>query len=254
MSSKSTILLAILVLGAALLFTSYLGAQEDAAAGTQPDIPAQPGTKDMQLTDLLKQGGAIGLLIVLMSVVTVALVVEHFLTINKERLIPSELVENLHNALEAKDVDEARRLCEESPSLLGQTVGAGLEQVGGMFGFFDIQNAIQEVSERYVGRLFRKLSYLTFISATAPMLGLLGTVTGMMSAFNMIAQKGGKANPADLAGGISGALITTCFGLIIAIPAMFFVSIFRNRIDGLVAECEAVIARLMGRFKQPDQT
>jgi len=255
MSSKTTILFAILVLFAAAFCANYLTAQEAAqgapeVADDELSVPSQPGRKAVSIGDLVKNGGVIGIIIILLSLGTVALVVEHFLTINREKLIPAQLVENLRKLLDDKQYDEASKLCEESPSLLGQSIGAGLNQVGAMFGFFDMQNAIQEVSERYVGRLYRKLSYLSFIAASAPMLGLLGTVTGMMASFNVIAEKGGKANPSDLAGGISGALTTTCFGLAVAIPAMFFVSLFRNRIDSLVAESEAVVERLMGRFRQ----
>jgi len=252
MSNKATIVLVLLVLIALVWFAGYLQAQEEAEDDLE--IPAQSGQESVSIWGVVTSGGRIGWLILLMSVVMVALVVEHFLSINSNKLVPPDLVNDLQKQLDAKQYAQARKMCEESDSLLGQAVGAGLAQVGAMFGFFDMQTAIQEVSERYVGRLNRKLSYLSFIAATAPMLGLLGTVTGMMDAFNQIASKGGKANPSDLAWGISGALTTTCFGLTVAIPALFFVAIFRNRIDSLVAESEAVVERLMSRFKQPEQT
>jgi biopolymer transport protein ExbB len=118
-----------------------------------------------------------------------------------------------------------------------------------MFGFFDMQNAMQEVSEREVSKLYRKLEYLSFIASTTPMLGLLGTVTGMIGSFNTIAASGGTANPSDLAGNISMALVTTCMGLIVAIPTMFFVAFFRKRIDSFVAESETVVEKLMGHFR-----
>jgi biopolymer transport protein ExbB len=121
--------------------------------------------------------------------------------------------------------------------------------MGAMFGFFDMQNAMQEVSEREVSKLYRKLEYLSFIATTSPMLGLLGTVTGMISSFNEIRKAEGAANPSDLAGGISMALVTTCMGLIVAIPTMFFVAFFRKRIDGFVAESETVVEKLMGHFR-----
>ncbi len=82
------------------------------------------------------------------------------------------------------------------------------------------------------------------------MLGLLGTVTGMIRAFNQIAITEGTAKPSQLAGGISEALVTTCMGLVVAIPTMFFVSQFRNRVDSCVAETESVVEKLMGRFRQ----
>ena len=94
------------------------------------------------------------------------------------------------------------------------------------------------------------LEYLGFIAATAPMLGLLGTVTGMIAAFNEIAATEGAATPSQLAGGISEALVTTCLGLMVAIPVMFFVAFFRNRIDSYVAEAETVVEKLMGHVRK----
>ena len=80
--------------------------------------------------------------------------------------------------------------------------------------------------------------------------GPLGTVTGMIRSFNQIAITEGAARPSQLAGGISEALVTTCMGLVVAIPTMFFVSFFRNRIDSCVAEAETVVEKLMGRFRK----
>jgi len=164
-------------------------------------------------------------------------------------MLPEELTEELGEHIEKKRYDKAREVCAEDGSFLAQVVGAGLNQVGAMFGFFDMQNAMQEVSEREISKLYRKLEYLSFIASTTPMLGLLGTVTGMIASFNTIAASGGAANPSDLAGGISMALVTTCMGLIVAIPTMFFVAFFRKRIDSYVAESETVVEKLMGHFR-----
>ncbi len=203
----------------------------------------------ISLWSTIQSGGWIGLLIVLMSIVAVALVVEHLITIRRDRLVPPELVQELDLSLAQGSPAQARASCSESDSFLARVVEAGLDQIGSMFGFFDIQNAMQEVSEREVSRLYRKLDYLGFIASSAPMLGLLGTVTGMIQAFNTIAMTEGMARPSELAEGISQALVTTCMGLIVAIPAMFFVSLFRNRIEGIVAEAETAVEKLMGRYR-----
>ena len=86
------------------------------------------------------------------------------------------------------------------------------------------------------------------------MMGLLGTVTGMITAFNQIAQTEGTARPSQLAGGISEALVTTCMGLIVAIPTMFFVSLFRNRIQSYIAQTEVEVEKLMARFRKQATT
>ena len=208
------------------------------------------GHREVTLWSTIKAGGWIGLLVILMSIGSVALIVEHFFSIRRERILPGGLEGNLAEQLAREEYATAAETCRRDESFLAKVVEAGLGRRGGMFGFFDMQNAMQEVSEREVSRLYRKLEYLSFIAAAAPMLGLLGTVTGMIRSFNTIAMTEGAAKPSDLAGGISEALVTTCMGLIVAIPTMFFVSQFRNRIDSYVAEAETIVERLMGRFRE----
>jgi len=228
------------------------------AVGAQTATAADEGTeapraKEVSLWGTIKAGGLIGFIIILMSMGSVGLIVEHFLSITRDKLIPDALEAELHGMLEDEEYEEAQEVCAADGSFLAEVVGAGLTQVGSMFGYFDMEKAMQEVSEREVSRLYRKIEYLSFIASTAPMMGLLGTVTGMISAFNEIAASEGSADPAQLAGGISMALVTTCMGLVVAIPTMFFVSFFRNRIDAIVAEAGAVVERLMGRFRQGAQ-
>jgi biopolymer transport protein ExbB len=218
------------------------------AQSTAPSTDEEP--REVTLWSTIKAGGLIGLMVILMSVASVALIVEHFFSIRRERILPGGLEASLDEQLATEEYTAAAEACRKDDSFLGKVVEAGLSRRGGMFGFFDMQNAMQEVSEREISRLHRKLEYLSFIAAAAPMLGLLGTVTGMIRSFNTIAATEGAAKPSDLAGGISEALVTTCMGLIVAIPTMFFVSQFRNRIDGYIAEAETVVERLMGRFRE----
>lgn len=219
-------------------------------AQTTQDAGDDGEPRKVSLWTTVKAGGLIGLLVILMSVAAVALIIEHFFSIRRERILPSLLEQALEEQLDAGSYEAACDLCRQDDSFLARVIDAGLSQRGGMFGFFDMQNAMQEVSEREVSKLYRKLEYLSFIAAAAPMLGLLGTVTGMISSFNTIAATEGAAKPSDLAGGISEALVTTCMGLIVAIPTMFFVSQFRNRIDSYVAEAETIVERLIGRFRR----
>jgi len=218
--------------------------------GTASDetTPTEESSR-ISLWSTIVAGGPIGFVIILASLVAVALAVENFISIRRERMVPEELSETLGDCIQEKQYEKAKEVCAEDGSFLAQVVGAGLNQVGAMFGFFDMQNAMQEVSEREVSKLYRKLEYLSFIASTTPMLGLLGTVTGMIGSFNTIAASGGTANPSDLAGNISMALVTTCMGLIVAIPTMFFVAFFRKRIDSFVAESETVVEKLMGHFR-----
>ncbi len=222
-----------------------------AAAQAPPDsADAQVGGKKISLWRMIRAGGFIGFVIILLSLVATALIIEHFLSIRRDRLVPPVLADRLGAFLDAGQHEQAQHECEQDASFLGAVVNAGLGQRGGMFGFFDMQTAMQEVSEREVSKLYRKIEYLAFIAGAAPMLGLLGTVTGMIVSFNVIAQSEGTAKPSQLAEGIWEALITTVEGLVVAIPVMFFVSFFRGRIDSFVAEAEVVVEKLMGRFRK----
>ena len=215
-------------------------AQTDAAAVDQP----------ISLWSTIAAGGLIGYLILIMSLVSVSFIIEHFVSIRKGVFLPEQLEQQLDETLEQNNIDHALEICKDDDSFLAMVISSGLQRAGSVFGFFDMQSAMQETSEREISRLYRKLEYLTFIAASAPMLGLLGTVTGMIASFNQIALTEGTAKPSQLAGGISEALVTTCLGLVVAIPTMFFVAFFRNRIDGYIAETETVVERLMGRFRK----
>jgi len=245
--SKRWVLVAMVVALLALVMHAVPMLAADQAPA--PPSGAAPGGH-LSWWGTIAAGGVIAYLIIVMSLVAVALVIEHFLSIRREQLIPGPLVSAMDELLAAKDYRRAQDVCAADGSYLAQVIGSGLNQIGAMFGFFDMQSAMQEVSERQVSKLYRKLEYLSFIAATAPMLGLLGTVTGMIRSFNKIALAEGTARPSQLAGGISEALITTCLGLVVAIPTMFFVAFFRNRIDGYVAEAETIVEKLMGRFRK----
>lgn len=204
----------------------------------------------VSMWETIETGGIIGYTIILFSLVAAALIFEHFMSIRRKTLLPVEFIEKIEEQLNTKQYADAQEECENNKSFIAAVVSVGLGHIGSMFGFFDMQNAMQEVAEREVGRLYRKLEYLSFIAVSAPMLGLLGTVTGMIGAFDTISRTEGAAKPSQLAGDISEALITTCMGLIVAIPTTFFVSFFRNRIDAYVSEAESIVEKLMGRFRQ----
>ena len=214
-----------------------------------PEDAAGPQSK-ISLWSTIASGRLVGVVIMIISLVAAALIIENFISIRRDKLVPEDLVSELAEHLEAEDYERAIEVGSENESFLGVVIAAGLRQRGSAFGFFEMQNAMQEVSERQVSKMYRKLEYLSFIGAVSPILGLLGTVTGMIRAFNQIALTEGMAKPSQLAGGISEALVTTCMGLIVAIPTMFFATFFRNRIDSFIAEAETIVDKLMGRFRK----
>jgi biopolymer transport protein ExbB len=222
---------------------------EPSAPATPPsssEPPAPP--KQRTLLDTIRAGGYIGVIIILLSIVAVGFIVEHSLTIRKQRLMPPAVVEQLEDLIAAGDLAAAVKCCEDprNYSLASEVVLAAVERhQSSEFGFAEYKSAAEEAGEEYTARLYRKTDALAVIGAIAPMLGLFGTVEGMMESFNTIASRGGAARPDELADSIGKALVTTWLGLIVAIPSMVAFSYFRNKIDSLVSECGKRIERLL---------
>jgi len=187
-------------------------------------------------------------IILAMSVLCVFAIVDHCLAITRRRILPGGLMEELERLVLHGEMQRAMQMCrdQENYSMATELVLAGLERFhNSEFGFADYRTAVEEAGEDLTGRLYRRTELLSVIGSVAPMLGLLGTVLGMIEAFTTIASRQGMATPQELAGGIGDALITTLLGLIVAIPAMVALSYFRNRIDSLVAEAGKRIERIL---------
>jgi biopolymer transport protein ExbB len=235
-----------------------LGAQEDKNPTVGSESPAGVSSlaaarttspiKHRTFIDSVKAGGYIGIIIILMSIVAVAFVIEHSLTIRKERLMPEAVMDQLEETIAHGDLKAAIGICEDprNYSLATDVVLAGLERFqSSEFGFADYKTAVEEAGEDNTARLYRKTDGLNIIGVIAPMLGLFGTVEGMMESFNIIASTEGAAQPYQLADSISKALVTTWLGLVVAIPAMVAFSYFRNKIDSLVSECGKRVERIL---------
>jgi len=209
---------------------------------------APADAKMPSLLDLFWASGAIGMIICLSSMVALGFVVEHAMSIRHARLIPADVVKQLDGLISSGQIDAALEFVRQpqNDSLVSEVVRAGLERYrNSEFGFAEYRAAVEEAGEDYTSKLYRKTEALNVIGAVAPMLGLLGTVQGMILAFNTIAARGGLARPDELAGSISLALVTTFEGLVVAIPTMVAFSFFRNRIDSLVAEAGKRVEQLM---------
>lgn len=196
---------------------------------------------------LINAGGTIGFLIIGLSVAMVALIVEHLLSIRRRALMPPGLAEDLHKLIAAGQYAQAEKVCREQPSFLSYVVVSGLQDIG--LGYSAVEKAMEDASQEQAARLYRKIEYLSVIGAIAPMLGLMGTVWGMILAFSEFAQ---KANPqvAEFAPGISRALVTTLLGLCVAVPALASFFLFRNRIDEMVAEIALKAEAILSPYKR----
>ena len=200
------------------------------------------------IADVFANAGVIGWIIVLISIVSMALIIENFMTIKRDKLAPPDVIDELEALFDEENFQEALELCEQERTYFTNVVQAGLAKLG--HPFETIQSAVREMEEEESVKLFQKIGWLSLISASAPMMGLLGTVTGMFITFGTIASAGGSVSPAILAGGIKLALVTTIFGLIVAIPVGGFFFVFRNRVVRTSIEVNAIAEDLFERFRK----
>jgi biopolymer transport protein ExbB len=192
--------------------------------------------------ELVKAGGWMMLPIVLCSVVALAIIAERLWTLRPSRVTPPHLLGQVWRWIQDKQLnsDKLKELRAASP--LGQILAAGL--ANSKHGREVMKECIEEAAARVIHELERYLNALGTIAGIAPLLGLLGTVLGMIEIFSSF-MGSGMANASQLAGGISTALITTAAGLFVAIPALFFHRYLQRRIDELVVGMEQEAIKLV---------
>jgi len=210
---------------------------------------AGDGALNYTLVDLIKFGGWVGYVIIAMSVVAVALVVEYAMSLRPKSLTPDDDVAELEKLIAAGAYDDvATRLADKDCSFVTTVVARGVKEHDR--GYDAMVKAMEDTADELTGKLLRKIEHLNIIANIAPMLGLLGTVMGMVNSFNQISVSVGGVDPRRLAGGIFEALMTTVMGLIVAIPALYAFGIFRNRVDSLVSEATAKAEHLVDPLKR----
>ncbi len=193
------------------------------------------------------KGGPIAFGLIVVSIVTIALTIEHCLSIRRATIVPSEAVRNAKALIDEKKYLDAIQFTAEDPSMLGYVLNAGLIEASN--GFAAMERALEETLEERSARLFRKTEYLNIIGNVSPMIGLLGTVTGMILLFAEIHAADAFPGARIVADRIAIALITTFWGLAVGIPALSIYAIFRNRIDVLTAECALAAEHILSVFK-----
>lgn len=192
--------------------------------------------------EIIKSGGWIMLPIILCSVLALAIVAERLWTLRAAKISPPHLLGQVWRWVKDKQLDnnKLKQLRQDSP--LGQILAAGL--ANSRHGREQMKESIQEVGAKVVNDLERYLTFLGTIAAITPLLGLLGTVLGMIEIFSAF-MGSGMANAPQLAGGIAKALITTAAGLIVAIPTLFFHRYLQRRVDELVVGMEQEAIKLV---------
>lgn len=196
---------------------------------------------------LIKASGPIGMAIIVLSIVSLAIIIENFVSLKRDKLAPPELIDEIQALFDDEQYQEAMELCENEPNYFTRVCGAGISKIGHHFDA--LEKSLEEMGDEESIKLHQKIGWLALISNLAPMMGLLGTVTGMVAAFNTIASSAGQASPAELASGISQALLTTMFGLIVAIPVTAAYAFVRNRLVKSIIEVGAIIEDLFERFR-----
>ncbi|MBT8042482.1 MAG: MotA/TolQ/ExbB proton channel family protein [Pontiella sp.] len=202
---------------------------QDAAEDAPVAEAAAPTVQKTTLWQMIKQGGWAMIPLGLMSTGMVYFIVQNGLALREKVLLRPDMMPDFIELMKEKKLLEAHTVCKENETLFTYVFAAGLERCSTTreINFGKVKEAIEEASTEEVTTYMKPIDYLSIIGATSPMLGLLGTVSGMIKAFQTIGTQG-MGKPEVLAGNIGEALVTTATGLIIAIPAMLFYYYYRN--------------------------
>ena len=182
----------------------------------------------------------------LLSLTMVALIVINIVALRRQAIAPEELAEGFAKLLDENKFQDAYELAKDDESLLGRVLATGLARMPS--GFEKATQAMEDVEQEETMRLEHQLGYLALIGNLTPMIGLFGTVVGMIASFQAIASGGAAPSPQKLAEGIATALFTTELGLAIALPALAAFDILKNRLARFVLDVAVVSDSFMGRF------
>ncbi len=204
--------------------------------------------------EFMHRGGPIMWPILLCSIFAFAIVIERLIYLRKEQIDTRIFMEQIAKALKRNKIMEALDLCERTTGPIAKILKAGILKHDRAR--TEVREAIEDASIHEVPRLERNLPVLATVAHIAPLLGLLGTVTGMVSAFQVIESKASAVNPVnpgDLAGGIWEALLTTVFGLCVAIPTYVAYNYLVSRVDGFVLDMERSATDLLNILSEKRQ-
>ncbi|MFN6400805.1 MAG: MotA/TolQ/ExbB proton channel family protein [Planctomycetota bacterium] len=238
-----------------MLLQPRIGVAQEASLG--PGQAVSGGLKPSDASDdtvfeIIFSGGPLGVAImialIVMSILAVYLIIDQWLTLKRKDLLPTELNENVRQLLAQGKLKDADQACRNQPCPLSYVLASGIAEIE--YGWPAVEKSLEDALAEQAARMYRKLEYLSVIGNLAPMLGLLGTVAGMILAFREVALSQGTAGAGQLASGIYSALITTVAGLLIAIPALGAFAVFRNRIDEIMSEMATAAQQAFGPIRR----
>lgn len=224
------------------------GAAVDAAAsGTESaDGEEAPKGENYLVWMFRSLGLFFTLVFAILSLSMVALIVVNVLALRRDVVAPEELATKFGALLDENRFQDAYQLAKDDESILGKTLAVGLSKTSA--GYAKAEQAMRDVQEEEMMRLEHQIGYLALIGNLAPMIGLFGTVVGMIASFQAIAAGGAAPSPQKLAEGIATALFTTELGLAIALPALFAFDFLKNRLARFMLDVSVLSENLMGRF------
>ena len=229
-----------------------VAAASDAGAVSDADAEMIPS---QNLLEIIRRGGALMIPILICSFVLLVFAFERAISLRRGRVIPKPFVKRfLHQLREGQlEPAEALQRCEENGSPLAQVLGGAVRKWGRSS--VEVEQAMIDAGERVTNHLRRHLRVLNGVATVSPLLGLLGTVVGMIQAFNAIANNQAMGRPELLAGGISQALLTTAAGMTVAIPALICYLYFVSCVDRRIMEIDALgqeVVQLISGDRKPD--
>lgn len=230
----------------ALLLASSFGVLfAEAAAGEKA------AAKSHSLFDLVILAGPIEYLLIVLSIVTYSLSLQYVFTIKRDTLIPDGLADELHNILAEGPTDEAvesaRNAVAGDNSMLGNIIAAALDKRD--LGYEVMKETAESVGVSEHNKYMSKVGWLSMFASSATLLGLLGTVSGIIGSFLTMSSKPGGADPSDLAGDIGEALVCTATGLIIAIGGLYFFFWLRNRVNQCALDAAVITNEVLDYFR-----
>jgi biopolymer transport protein ExbB len=192
-------------------------------------------------------GSVIIWFLLLLSVLSIGLIGNMALTNQRKSILPQPVVDEVRRLMSAGEYRRVLELTKREPSFFGQVLRAALGEAN--HGFGAVLRTLEQTADELATQRLRRIEYLNVLGQVSPMIGLFGTVYGMILAFQSIVVAGGNADPVLLAGGISTALTTTFWGLVVAIPALAGYGVIRNKIDELTAEATLTAQELVNQFR-----
>ena len=246
MSRILTLTLSTLVLLVVAGLLIHLGAADAAA-----DAGSAPAAASKSLISRVIGSGPVAWLLVLVSVIGLSIAIHRLMSIKDDLLLPPGLADDMHNifgeGVNDDAIDEAINIVQNDESMLGQVLFSALDKKD--FGYEAMRESADSVGAAQHNLLMSQVNWLSLFAGLGPMLGLLGTVWGMIGAFFQMAEAGGTPDPSMLSDSIGGAMITTAMGLIIAIPMLVLFFVLRARVNRCVLEAGVLTNEILDYFR-----